>query len=77
MVKPSFLLPVGAVILQRHSLRQLYAFSSLQHGMHKNEFGLEAGDLLCEEKLSLHTHCTVASHLVIVRGMGPLVLMES
>lgn len=45
--------------------------------MHKDEFGLEAGDLLRKEKLLLHTHCTVASHLVIVRGTGRLVLMES
>lgn len=55
----AFLLPVGAVMLQKHNLSwwltQLYAFSSFQHGIHKDEFGLETGDLLCKEKLLLHT----------------------
>lgn len=44
--------------------------------MHKDEFGLETGDLLCKEKLVIRIHCTVASHLVIVRGTGHFFLVE-
>lgn len=34
------------------------------------ECGLETAELLCKEKLLLHTHCRVASHLVVTEARG-------
>lgn len=48
--------------------RQGYAFSSLQDSRHRDESGLGTSELLCKEKLLLHIHCRVASHLVVDRG---------